>query len=328
MKQSARLREIIGILNANRNPVPQKYFLDALEISTATFKRDLAELRDKMQAPIEWVGPSGSISGGYVLSNKSWASGKHSLPNAWFTSAELVSVLMIDELSRHIGPGLLSEHLKDLIPRITMALSASGDSAESIRARIQILTSSNKRTPSACFDVVAQCTVKNERINITYYTRGRNERSDRIVSPQRLLHYKENWYLIAWCHKSEGLRIFSLDAIEWAVRINQGAKTVEKKQVDSLINNGFGIYSGPAQEWAVLRFNKIQAPWIIAEQWHPDQQGTLLSDGSYQLRVPFSNANELMLEILKYGENVEVLEPSSLRETISARLKTAANMYS
>ncbi len=328
MKQAARIREIVAILSASRHPVHRDVFLEALEVSLATFKRDIETLRDQMQAPIEYVAAEGESRGGYILEKKDWVSGKHGLPNVWFSASELYAILMIDELAKHIGPGLLSEHLRDLIPRITMALSSGGDSADRIRSKIKIMTSASRRNGSPFFDTVTQATVNSERLEILYYTRTRNERSTREVSPLRIIHYKENWYLFAWCHKSDGIRMFAMDAIEDAKNLKKPAKTVANKQVDEVIGKGFGIYLGGNISWATLRFNAKQAPWISSEVWHPEQHGQYLNDGRYELKVPYSNPNELILEILKYGENVEVIEPASLRQEIATRLSKAAKIYS
>ncbi|HFQ90317.1 MAG TPA: WYL domain-containing protein, partial [Desulfobulbus sp.] len=58
-----------------------------------------------------------------------------------------------------------------------------------------------------------------------------------------------------------------------------------------------------------------------------DQQGTFNDDGSYELALPFSDSRELVLDILRYGPDVEVLAPDSLRREIVARLTAALKKY-
>lgn len=327
MSQSTRLRDIIAILEASSQPVPIEVFLDDLEISRAAFKRDLALLRDQMQAPIVWKRGEDNFQRGYFLEDKGWSSGKLGLPNAWFTSAEIYALLMIDEFASHIGPGLLTEHLTPLISRITIALSAADDSPQDIRSKVKILASANKRTKTPFFEVVAQATIKQKRINILYFTRSKNERSERLVSPQRLIHYKENWYLIAWCHKAEGLRMFALDAIEAANSVKETSISIKVEQIDELIGRDFGIYSGGERQWARLKFNAVQARWVQAEIWHPEQKNTINDDGSLIIEIPYSSPKELMLEILRFGSDVVVLEPPSLRQAVKEHLIKAAAQY-
>ena len=57
--------------------------------------------------------------------------------------------------------------------------------------------------------------------------------------------------------------------------------------------------------------------WVADESWHPDQQGHIEEDGSWRLKVPFSHARELIMDILRYGADVEVIGPESLREIVA-----------
>ena len=327
MPQASRLRNIIAILENSRHPVPLARLLTELGVSLATFKRDLDVLRDEMQAPIVWRPGENGEQRGYALENKGWSSGKLGLPNAWFSASEIYALLMINEFASHIGPGLLSEHLQPLITRVTLMMSAAQDSADDVRSRVRILTSASKRQASPHFETVARATVKRRRIKLVYFTRSRNDRSDRTVSPQVLLHYKENWYLVAWCHKADGLRMFALDAIEEATFLQEVARRVAKKQTDELIGRDFGIYSGKERKWAKLQFGKLQVPWVKSEIWHADQVSTLTPDGEYLLSVPYNDPRELIREIMRFGPDVRVLEPPELLREVALRLRRAVEQY-
>lgn len=328
MSQSHRIHDIINILENSRHPVSMARFLEELDISRPTFKRDLDVLRDHYRAPVIWRRSDGDIPSGYLLEDKDWSTSKNGLPRVWFTAPEIYSLLMIDELATSIGPGLLNEHLQPLITRVTMMLGAGEDEPKDVRSRIRILQSSSKRKSSPHFEPVASATVKRKRIQLLYFTRSRNDRSLRIVSPQLLTHYRENWYLIAWCHKADDLRMFALDAIEEVKMLTETAKQIPKKDVQELIGRDFGLYAGKKRMWAKLVFTPTQSRWVASEIWHPEQKASFLADGSYSLEVPYSDPRELALEILRFGADVEVLGPPELREEVAGRLKAAAARYS
>jgi len=63
------------------------------------------------------------------------------------------------------------------------------------------------------------------------------------------------------------------------------------------------------------------------EQWHLQQQGIILEDGSYELRLPYSDPRELVMDILKHGPEVEVIEPVSLRQLLVGALQHALQQY-
>lgn len=327
MGQAARLREIVAILEARKHPVRREVLLHELGVSYATFKRDLEVLRDQFQAPITWFPGEGGHGRGYVLEDKGWSSGKLGLPRAWFTSSEIYALLMIDTLAGHIAPGLLTEHLQPLITRITLALSAANDTPEDIRSRVQILASATRRRDAAHFENVAQATVRRSRLKIIYFTKSRNERNNRVVSPQRLIHYKENWYVVAWCHKADALRVFALDSVEDARVLTEPAFEVDKAAVDAMVGKDFGIYAGGDRKWAKLRFSALQARWVAAELWHSEQKAAVQDDGSLVLEVPYSDPRELLLDVLKFGPEAEVLDPPELREDVRSRLLRALSQY-
>ncbi len=79
--------------------------------------------------------------------------------------------------------------------------------------------------------------------------------------------------------------------------------------------------------WAALRFSPERARWVSRERWHSAQKTRFDAEGRYLLEVPYSDHRELMLDLLRHGAEVEVLEPASLREAVGAELERAAACY-
>jgi predicted DNA-binding transcriptional regulator YafY len=131
----------------------------------------------------------------------------------------------------------------------------------------------------------------------------------------------------AWCHKAEAVRSFSLDAIRAAVLLEEKARDLPKAQLDAHFQSGYGIFAGKDVLWAKLRFTPERARWVANEDWHPKQKATFDADGSYLLEVPYADDRELLMDILKFGPDVEVLAPKGLREKVKAQLQAAARRY-
>ena len=177
------------------------------------------------------------------------------------------------------------------------------------------------------FEVVASATIKRRRLLISYRARYNDEDTVREVSPQRLVHYRDNWYLDGWCHLRKGLRSFSMDRISKAEILTQKAKPIAEKILNEVLASSYGIFSGKADKRAVLRFTPEQARWVAAETWHPQQVSHFEKDGSYVLEFPYSNDGELVMDILKYGPDVEVVSPKPLRRKVKQRLADAVARY-
>jgi predicted DNA-binding transcriptional regulator YafY len=193
--------------------------------------------------------------------------------------------------------------------------------------RVRIVTALRRPVPSRHFERVSAALLSRRRLHLRYLTRGRGELSERDVSPQRLVHYRNTWYLDAWCHRAQALRRFALDAIEVAMVLEERAREVPMRQVQSAMDAGYGIYAGGTRRWAVLLFEAQAAPWASREEWHPHQQGRWLEGGRYEMRLPYVDDTELVMDVLRQGEQVRVLEPPALVAAVRLRLQAAASVY-
>ena len=90
---------------------------------------------------------------------------------------------------------------------------------------------------------------------------------------------------------------------------------------------GYGIYAGGAQQRAVLLFDVQAAQCAGREECHPDQQGRWRDDGRFELRLPDVDDTELVMDVLRQGDQVQVLEPPALVVAVRARLAAAAAQY-
>ena len=118
-----------------------------------------------------------------------------------------------------------------------------------------------------------------------------------------------------------------MDRISNAEILTHKAKPVAEKTLNEVLVSSYGIFSGKADKRAVLRFTPKQARWVASEQWHPQQLTRYDKDGSYLLEFPYSNDGELVMDILRYGPDVEVVSPAPLREKVKQHLADAIARY-
>jgi len=321
MDRSERFHRIDRLLRERRS-VPLQVFLDRLEISRATFKRDLEYLRDRFNAPIVYD----RELAGYRY-DEAEGDERFALPGLWFSAGELHALATLEQLIEGLQPGLLTPHVEPLKERLRAMLGASAAEAETVAHRVRLLGLGQRRVEPARFEVLAGALFARRRLRLRHFNRAENRRSERTVSPQRLVHYRENWYLDAWCHLRHGLRSFAVDAIESAESSGQVAKEVPDAELEACFAGGYGIFTGAPRALARLRFTSERARWVAAEQWHPEQQASWLADGSYRLEVPYSDDRELVMDILKYGQDVEVEGPEELRERVHMLLTSASARY-
>jgi len=322
MNQTERLYRIDQLIH-QRTVVPFDDLLRELEVSRATLKRDVAYMRDRLNAPIVYD----RDRGGYCFA-PSPLGPQYGLPGLWFNDREVLALLTMHRMLEDLDTGgLLGPHIQPLVARLNALLGTASDSADEVIKRVRLIAAQNRPVSPNCFEVVGSALVSRRRIEIGYYTRSRNARGLRELSPQRLVHYRNAWYLDAWCHRTDSLRVFALDAIEQARLVDRRARDVSLAEVDRQLGSGYGIYRGRRLAWATLRFSPEAARWVRAEIWHPKQQGRDLDNGHFELRVPYGATPELEMDILRHGEHVEVIAPAALRRSIAERLARARAVY-
>jgi predicted DNA-binding transcriptional regulator YafY len=317
MKRVERIFRLHALLN--ERPRSLEALRQALDVSRATIVRDLGYLKDFMGAPLRY--DRAANTHGYDPDAPAFE-----LPGLWLNESELYALLAGEHLLEQIQPGLLAPYIGPLRARIRGLLAESGHSAAAITERIRLQPAAPRPGHPERFGTVAAALLERRRLRIRYHGRQRDLLSDRRVHPQRLLRYRDNWYLIAHCDSAAALRIFSLDRIRAADGLDGPALETPPADLDRFAGASFGIFSGTARAWAVLRFSAEASRWVADEHWHPEQIGHW-DDGRWQLQVPYSDPRELLMDILKYGPDVEVLAPPELRERVAARLRDGAARY-
>lgn len=318
MNRAERIFHLHRLLQA-RCPPSLARLMEELEVSRATVKRDLEYMRDFMQAPIEYD----PQANGYHYAQEAPA---FELPGLWFNESELFALLTMEQLLEDVQPGLLAPTLGPLKERIRELLASGGHQPDRVRRRIRIQPLAQRGSRGESFQAVAAATLDEHPLEIAYHGRARDTATRRVVHPQRLLYYRDNWYLVAWCEQAADLRTFALERIRSTQPVETPWRSIDEAALDAHTGAAFGIFTGPAREWAVLRFTAEHARWVADETWHPDQVGEYDGD-AYILRVPYADPTELTQEILRHGAGVEVIGPESLRRRVADTLREAAARY-
>ena len=312
MDRSERFYRINNLL-IQRKVVTVAVFLADLGVSHATFKRDLEYLRDRFNAPIIFDRAAGGYR--YEQSESTFA-----LPGLWFNASEIHALLTMQQLLGNLGPGLLTPHVEPLMARLRALLGGEGVPANAFEKRIRIQRPNARPYEPEHFKPIASALLQRKRLKIEHHSKFDGNSTTREVSPQRLNYYRENWYLDAFCHLRDEIRSFGLDSITSVRMIKQNAKEISDKALADVLDAGYGIFSGKKVKWAELAFTPERARWVSKEIWHADQQGRLTEDGSYHLRVPYSDMREICADVIRHVPEVRVVAPKVLRDRVKQML--------
>lgn len=308
------------VLDSRRHPASAGDLMTELECSRSTLFRTIGMLRDHLGAPI--VNAPGR---GYAYDREA---GRFELPGLWFRRDELEALLVMDELLSRVQPGLLEDLIAPLRSRFRAILDRGSRRGDRFPAhRFRILRAHERDVAARGFETVATAVVERRQLAFRYEARSTGETTRRTTSPQRLVHYRDHWYLDCWDEDRQALRTFAVDRIAALEVLDAAARDVPEKDMIETFGAGYGLFSGPVRGHARLRFRQERARWVGDERWHGKQTARRLADGRLELTVPYSEVEELLGEILRYGPDVEVVEPPELVEMVRERLERAVEQY-
>ncbi len=320
MGRTERLFRLANLLR-DRKRLRFDEMLDRLDVSPATLKRDLKYLREQLGTPVEYD----AFERSYQIADSA-PRARQELPGLWFSEADLHSLLMAQRLLAEIDPaGGLAPRLHAVVERVESLLSKSEGGRE-LASRIRLVTPGRREVAPGAFGAVTGALMRRRRLRLAYFTRSRQAQTQREVSPQRLVHHR-TWYLDAWCHQAQGLRRFALDALGEAAPLEEPAVDIPLAEIERLMDGGYGAFAGEARHWAVLVFSPEAAQWAGREMWHPLQRARQLDDGRLELMLPYDKPTELVMDILRYGPQVEVVGNPALRAEVAAAARAVCGLY-
>ena len=312
-----KIYKLHEILNGRRIPISKADILEKMECSESTFKRVREYMQDHLNAQIDYL----LEQNGYLYANQNYE-----LPGLWFGTDELLALVSLEKLLSGLNVSVLNTHLMPFKARIDKLLINQSIKADNLH-RMRILPINARINKPDQFQHISVAVVLRKCLHITYHARGSNEISQRTISPQRLLHYRDNWYLDAWCHLKNQLRTFAIDRIQQLQNSQTPCIDITDDILDAHFKSGYGIFSGEAKYMATLIFSANRARWVADEAWHPDQKFTWLSDGRYQLEVPYADERELIMDVMRHLPEVEVVSPASLKHLLVQHLEESIKKH-
>lgn len=322
MKHIDKIFKLHNLLRNRRTPLSGKAIEEQLECSRATRDRIIKAMREFLAAPIIYD----AENNGYLYDREQTAH-PYELPGLWFSAQELQTLLACQHLLSNASYGILQADISQLQTRLEKLLSRNPGVVKPDVKKIKIINQASRQQNNTLFLHIADALFNGKRLQIDYHARTDNRRSQRQISPQTLVRYRDNWYLDAWCHQRNELRSFAVDKISAVKLLDEKATVIVQDELQAHFAESYGIFSGSPKHLAVLNFSADRARWVADEQWHPKQQSQWLSDGRYQLSIPFNDHRELVMDILKHGPEVEVVEPVFLVEIVKGLILEMGRVY-
>lgn len=318
MDRLDKVQKLHRLFSSCRYPIPISKIEQELECTKKTAKNAIDSLRDRLNAPLN-----------YCEQSKGWHYDKNAdafeLPGLWLTSDELHSLGAILNILTTMEEGLLGKEIDIVQQQIEKLLNAKGVDAKTFTQNIKYLSTNKRPITSQYFSTIVDALINRKQLLINYSDYS-GKSTQRTISPQTLVHYQENWYVDAWCHKREALRSFMLPRITKVIKQTNLKKAIEFDVLKQHYQTSYGIFAGAPKYTATLKFYKPVINEVASINWHPNQKIKYFMD-AVQIEIPYNDDRELIRDILKYGNHVEVIKPAALKNKIKRIAQSMLEMY-
>ena len=288
------------------------------ELSVKSAQRAIDHFRDRLLAPLEYE----ASKKGYYYTDPTFQ-----LPVIRISEEELLALLISRKLITEASAGSLAEELGSVSKRLSSLLAANLPGKARPEDAFSFRWKNISPTDPLTFKVVTSALLQGKLLTFCYYSPTDSNCTMRTVEPHHMVNYMGNWHLISFCHLRNDWRDFVLGRITLCSVENTAFRIREKNEWEPFLQNTFGIFRNPEKFNVVLRFSPERSRWIKGEMWHEAQTEVVQDDGSLVRTLPASHQAEIMMEILKHGSHVEVLEPEWLRKKVIKEMKNTVKKY-
>lgn len=160
------------------------------------------------------------------------------------------------------------------------------------------------------------------QLQLTYYVARRDESTERVADPLRLMYFEGRPYLEAWCHRAQETRLFKVDNITAATVLD----TPADPPVDlSLLDVSQGAFRpDPTDPVAIVDLDS-SARWVA--DYYPTEGTTELDDGGLRVRLRYTDEQWLRRLVMRLGGAARVIEPTSLATAIKQLAEQTLGYY-
>jgi predicted DNA-binding transcriptional regulator YafY len=320
LRAYARLQTIVTEIQRGR--FPNKPDLARLiERNPRTVQRDLEQLRNTWQAPLEFD----RERNGFSFTDPQWK-----LPDLKLTEGELIYFFTAERILRRLSATSEVQMTRQALSKLATRLP--DEIVIDTHALEQAITFAPEPILDAAPETLralATAATNRETLHIRYYTASRDEHNERDVDVLLLHNHLGEWYAVCFDHKSQQIKDFHAGRISAFSRTRRKFTSPQDWNPKEYLERGFGMFRGGAAVTVTIEFDAYQARYARERTFHPTQTQTPLNGGG--LRITFETTENALEQVarwlLQYGEHAAAQAPPRLRAMMKERLTLTAKLY-
>lgn len=310
----------LDVLLRGRHRQTANSLAEVLEVSERTVRSDLAFLRDRFHAPLEF-----SRQKGYHYIDSAWR-----LPSITLSKGELFALTLGARMLEAYSGSTYGAELRSAIARLSERLPEQTwvDLQQVADERILFRSGAVIDLDPEIWHQLEEACQSLKTVQMTYYTASRNDLSERKLNPYVLHIYRgTNPYVIGYCHQRQAIRWFRVDRIKKLQVLSETFAPDPTFNAKDHLETIFQHEAGGTLLPVVIWFDALTAPYVRERRWHPTQEIQEHADGSLTLRMMVRGLNDLKRWVLGYGRGAIAKAPLELVEMVRQETQIMAELY-
>lgn len=297
-----------------------KDFCKKFETSRSTIMRDLAFIRDRYNAPLEYD----PIKKGYYYTDKSY-----SVSTIHISEGELFTLCTMQPLMEQYRNTPLEHSINNVFKKILELCPTEVTVTSSVFGNnVSFISDPLPKIDEKVFFNIFECLREKKTIEFDYNSINGEIKLNRRANPYHIICQKGNWYLLAYCHKNQSVRTFSLARISNSKKTDIDFIIPEDFSPTEHFDINFGIWNNSNKTYKIeLVFDKSIKTLITEHIWYPNQKINIEPDESVYLSFETNQLQEIQYWIMSFGSKAKILNPPELQEIIKTEAKKLMEIY-
>ncbi len=179
-------------------------------------------------------------------------------------------------------------------------------------------------------DVFHKIIINKKSVWMDYRTFQRNRKKSYVFYPWYLKEYRNRWYVFGVIKHNESKVVnLALDRIHSvSIAENEAYYKDETFDLEEYLSPVIGVtVPNVPFEKVVFKAHAVNAQYIITKPIHHSQSYKSIGDGVFQFELRVKINFELEKELLSFGEQIKILAPITLVESLKKRINETLSAY-
>jgi proteasome accessory factor C len=214
------------------------------------------------------------------------------------------------------------DDVRPIVDRTLNKLEAAAGDGAAVAAQVDIRMPEQAGALNELRERLTRAVDQRRQVRLDYYVPTRDQSTERVVDPLRVVTAEGNAYLEAWCHVAEDQRLFRLDRISSAVVLEEPVEDHGDLEPRNLAD---GIFQPSTDDLLVTMTLEPSARWVA--EYYPVEDRVEEPGGRLTVRLRVGDPAWLTQLMLRLGASAQVTDPPDIADDVRRVAARALQNY-